>query len=257
MHINEEVCLATDTATIAIFDPAIMNKYSDEEGYWYEYLELKEFRSKDVLLIGTGADGYYKVRLATGDLQRPEKDFCVQVCGELGFLVTSGKLMIGAGEDLPGFGNEVEDSDGKFYNGKFISVPNGYYRVTLYEQNFLESTEFWNSTDKELPADLVIQIHEIVQMKPTVKEVTSEVRFTDDIEYQFEVESRKIGPIEGMRIKTIVVKRDGELKLKAGGPMEFKLHCDSLSGYSPKDKVEVEVISVDRKNDSCYVKIVS
>jgi Family of unknown function (DUF6386) len=110
--------IATDTATLCVFDvESLKARLRDDADWWTTTdAELHEVNAGNVVFLGLGFDGNYLIHLV-GDL--PNAQANVQ------FKVLSGRVFIGAGEEVSADGLEPECLRG----GKFIDLPKGSYIV--------------------------------------------------------------------------------------------------------------------------------
>ncbi len=132
--LDERIVFPTDTASLALFDPAVLQHRigSESDDVWLaesDFHEMPEVASGDISLVALGADGFYELRLTRGDLTSDEKRVAKRMDQQLGCRVASGKLCIGGGETLPALGNDTEMREGE---GEVLALPNGQYVLTVY-----------------------------------------------------------------------------------------------------------------------------
>lgn len=110
--------VATDTATVCIFDPAALRHRVDDVGDWWSIPrnELQELVSRNVAIFNLGGDGAYEVRLRRS---LPRADVQVSLTAP------SGRLFIGPGEEISGGGFEPNGQWGGF----FVDVAPGDYEI--------------------------------------------------------------------------------------------------------------------------------
>ena len=111
----------TDTATICVFDPAVMmHRLNDDDDWWsVPEEELKEVRTGNAFFVGLGRDGRYEVEMhnqaADGGIKANVR--CV-----------SGRIFIGAAEEVTAGGFEPECIRG----GSFVELTPGVYRAAIW-----------------------------------------------------------------------------------------------------------------------------
>ena len=112
--------IATDTASLVIFDvAALKHRFDDTCDWWADPRdELVELRARNVLIVGLGSDGFYDVS-ASDKLDITAARFSLKA--------PSGRIFIGPGEEITGGGFEP---DGK-WGGYFIAVPPGDCEVSV------------------------------------------------------------------------------------------------------------------------------
>ncbi|WP_402718110.1 DUF6386 family protein [Janthinobacterium rivuli] len=110
--------IVTGTATVCVFDPALVRHRLDDDCDWWSLpsAELAAVNAGQVAFFNVGGDGAYDIALHA-ELAEP------QVVVHLA--VTSGRVFIGAGEDVTGGGLEPDTP----YGGLFVDVPAGNYRL--------------------------------------------------------------------------------------------------------------------------------
>lgn len=112
--------VATDTATLAVFDPARLRHRRSAPADWWTWPPdvLADLNAGNVLPVDLGADGVYDVTVHL-DEDRPPADSGPVVSGLVG--CDSGALFVGPGEDITGGGLEPD--------GFRLPCPVGSYRV--------------------------------------------------------------------------------------------------------------------------------
>ncbi|MDZ5633726.1 DUF6386 family protein [Janthinobacterium sp. GMG1] len=110
--------IVTGTATVCVFDPALLRHKLEEDCDWWSLpsAELAAVNAGQVAFFNVGGDGAYDIALHA-ELAEP------QVVVHL--TIASGRVFIGAGEDVTGGGLEPDTA----YGGLFVDVPAGSYRV--------------------------------------------------------------------------------------------------------------------------------
>jgi hypothetical protein len=98
----------TDTSTLAIFDPEALRHRIDDDCDWWTYLDdevLSEINSGNVGIFELGSDGSYELR--------QDDDFEPQSSIQL--RTPSGRIFLGAGEEISGGGLQPEAIRGGFF----------------------------------------------------------------------------------------------------------------------------------------------
>ena len=115
---STSVKIVTGTATVCVFDPALLRHKLEDECDWWSIpsAELAAVNAGQVAFFNVGGDGAYELALHE-ELAEP------QVIVHLA--VVSGRVFIGAGEDVTGGGLEPDTA----YGGLFVDLPAGSYRV--------------------------------------------------------------------------------------------------------------------------------
>lgn len=110
----------TDAATLCIFDAECLKHRLNDDSDWWSISddEVEEVNSGNVAFIGLGTDGQYDVILVD-TLDTPS---CV-----VNLKVVSGKLFVGAGEEVTSDGIEPDCTRG----GYFINKLPGNYIVAI------------------------------------------------------------------------------------------------------------------------------
>ncbi len=113
----------TDTATIAIFDPArLQHRLTDSADWWsIPADEIAEINQGNMLSVSTGSDGFYEIELFIGS----SSDYAVHT--EALVACESGQIFIGPGEVIPSDGLLTTDE----FGGRFITLTPGTYRVRV------------------------------------------------------------------------------------------------------------------------------
>lgn len=117
--------LQINTSTMIIYDlVSLKHRVSDDADWWsLREDEVEEMNKGNVLFLNLGDDGAYKVHI---------KNDVDEYTGSLFLNVPSGKVFIGAGEDVTGGDLEPDDSDA--ISGKFITLEPGSYEVKYKKQ---------------------------------------------------------------------------------------------------------------------------
>jgi hypothetical protein len=126
--------VATDTATIVIFDPECLKHRLEDACDWWSNPdeEVAEVNDGNVLFLSTGTDGVYDVEIVAG-----------KPAAEINFVEAlvknqSGRFFVGAGEHTSGEGlGPIEE-----YGNQFVNYPPGVYRVLAWMAD--DATVFLN-----------------------------------------------------------------------------------------------------------------
>lgn len=116
----------TDTAILVIYDLISLNHKINDAADWWSLPEdeVEEINKGNVLFFNLGNDGAYKVNI---------KNDVDEYTGSLFLNVPSGKVFIGAGEDVTGGDLEPDDTDA--ISGEFIILEPGTYEVKYKKQD--------------------------------------------------------------------------------------------------------------------------
>ena len=126
--------VATDTATLVVFDPVGLRHRLSASHDWWTWAPTcaEEMNAGNLLAVDLGADGVYEVVIHL-DVDRPETEN--GVVGEIA--CDSGELFIGPGEQITADGLEADESLG----GIFLPVPEGTYRAHFGRDK--DTVEVW------------------------------------------------------------------------------------------------------------------
>ena len=110
--------IVTGTATVCVFDPALVRHKLEDDGDWWSIpsAELAAVNGGQVAFFNVGGDGAYDIALHA-ELAEPH--------ASVHLAIVSGRVFIGAGEDVTGGGLEPDTA----YGGLFVDVPVGGCRV--------------------------------------------------------------------------------------------------------------------------------
>nr|WP_238935486.1 DUF6386 family protein [Enterobacter hormaechei] len=102
---HEIIHFQTNTATVVIYDLVSLKHRVNDDADWWSLPEdeVVEINKGNVLFLNVGDDGTYKVYI---------KNDVEEYIGALFLNVPSGKVFIGAGEDVTGGDLEPDDSEG-------------------------------------------------------------------------------------------------------------------------------------------------
>ena len=120
------ISIQTDTATLVIYDlMSLKHRINDDADWWsLPEDEVEEINKGNLLFLNLGDDGAYKVHI---------KNDVDEYTGSLFLSVPSGKVFIGAGEDVTGGDLEPDDTDA--ISGEFIILEPGTYEVKYKKQD--------------------------------------------------------------------------------------------------------------------------
>lgn len=133
----------TDTATMAVFDPAALVHRCEDTADWWSVPtdEISEINQGHVLFVGLGADGCYEVDIfrKLGEAGLNGNYLCANLS------VLSGCLYIGAAEQVPAgdFGPETT------YGGALIYAMRGKIEVRVYRQSPNKLVVEYETTSEE------------------------------------------------------------------------------------------------------------
>ncbi|MDN2676495.1 MULTISPECIES: DUF6386 family protein [unclassified Janthinobacterium] len=118
MTAGASVSIVTGTATLCVFDPALLRHKLEDDCDWWSIpsAELAAVNAGQVAFFNVGGDGAYDIALHA---ELAEPHVVVHLA------VVSGRVFIGAGEDVTGGGLEPDTA----YGGLFVDVPAGSYRL--------------------------------------------------------------------------------------------------------------------------------
>ena len=121
--VEKRIC--TDTAAFCLYDlDALTHRLADVCDWWsIERDELAELNAGNCLIFGTGTDGSFDFEVAD-DRRIASADI------EVVIRAPSGKLYLGAGEDISGEEDQPEEGS-EHYPGLFLEVERGNYLVSL------------------------------------------------------------------------------------------------------------------------------
>jgi hypothetical protein len=139
------ISIQTDTATLVIYNLMSLKQRINDDADWWSLPEdeVEEINKGNLLFLNLGDDGAYKVHI---------KNDVDEYTGSLFLSVPSGKVFIGAGEDVTGGDLEPDDSDA--ISGEFISLDPGSYEVKYKKQgsdvlvSFTKATITGNSLEE-------------------------------------------------------------------------------------------------------------
>lgn len=239
---------STDTATLAIFDPPVLNHRIPGEGDWWtrDLLSVPELLSGDVTFLSLGGDGAYKARITSGSLTDTERDYANEVSPILGIRILSGMCFVGYGEAIPGEGFQVSSDAIQPGQGAFFPLPKGLYDLRVYHIAWSDSPQWWGASGLlagGAPPDLVITT---TPRSDTFVPPPSEPRLLGDTDtFLFPSSARVVGPVPGLLLPTEVRKAPSGLTLKACGPCGYKPSLRDYGAVSWRDRIVIRVLSVD------------
>jgi hypothetical protein len=242
------ILLSTDTATLAVFDPAVLAfRVSDRCDWWTDDLHLlPEVASGEVSLLSLSGDGFYKIRVTDGALTEAEAAYASELV-ILGLTVVSTEVFVGPGECLPGDGTSPVSTDpdeGRF----FIPVATGRYLVHAHAIAWNDAPDWYVPEGQPIPAntpaDVVLVLHPLLPGSLFTPPVSEPRIFSNFGKWLFPDLPRRLGPVPGMILTTTVVRRRDELVLKPCGPLGYRPILEDMAGLNWQDRVTVEVVAV-------------
>jgi len=259
LGLNETILFGTDTATLAVFDPALLAlRVDDVDGWWCgSFHSVSEVASGRIALFGLGGDGVYKLRVTSQELTSAESSYATEVI-TLGIEVESGRVFVGAGECIPSGGAALEP--GTEANGSFITVPPGQYNVAVYAVMWEDATDWFTGAGEPVsdsaPADFVLRLTRRVE---SFVALSTEPRFVAGLEAQwlFPEQPRRLGPVPGMILSTSVALRRDVLVLKPCGPGGYRPIVEDMSRLRWRDRIQVRVLSVNHQAREFVAEIVA
>lgn len=256
--IEESLLFSTDAATLAVFDPQLLqSKVAAPSDWWVgQFHAVPEVAMGRIALFGLGGDGVYKVRVTEQELTSAEASYATAAIA-LGVEVPSGRLFVGAGECLPGGGGRLDSSNtGK---GAFLRVPSGRYVLTGYSIEWRDAPDWFADEGQPVsaaaPADVVLRL--APRVAPFVAPRANPRFFTDPGNWLFPEKPRSLGPVPGMVLSTSVALRRDDLVLKPCGPAGYRPVIAGMSRVRWKDRVRVRVLAVDHDAREFTAEIVA
>ncbi|MEM0968042.1 MAG: DUF6386 family protein [Verrucomicrobiota bacterium] len=252
MPLDQTVPFATDTATLAIFDPEVLrHRLGESPDWWCEdnLSEVPEVRDGRISLLNLRHDSSYEVRVTDGELTCDERDYAAHNVRDLGLEVTSGSVFVGPGECIPS-ATPLEEADVR--RGALIQVPHGQYSVDAYGLFYAASKKFWkqdlSDLDMELaPCDFVVVLR---SRAGDIAAPNQEPCIAGLFEHWvFPSSTREVGPEPGMILTTLTRRNHrGELVFEACGPGFYSPeNLEGADGIEEWDYVSVKVGEVDHE----------
>ena len=123
--------IVTGTATLCVFDPALVRHKLEDDCDWWSIpsAELAAVNGGQVAFFNVGGDGAYDL-VVHDELAEPHVS--------VHLAIASGRVFIGAGEDVTGGGLEPDTA----YGGIFVDVPVGACRVQAHRDGARISLAF-------------------------------------------------------------------------------------------------------------------
>lgn len=123
--------IVTGTATLCVFDPALVRHKLEDDCDWWSIpsAELAAVNGGQVAFFNVGGDGAYDL-VVHDELAEPHVS--------VHLAIASGRVFIGAGEDVTGGGLEPDTA----YGGIFVDVPVGGCRVQAHRDGARISLAF-------------------------------------------------------------------------------------------------------------------
>jgi Family of unknown function (DUF6386) len=256
--INETLIFSTDAATLAVFDPQLLQSKVAAAGDWWvgQFHCVPEVADGRIALFGLGGDGVYKVRVTDQELTDAETSYATAAIA-LGIQVTSGYVFVGAGECLPGDGVQFDSSNAA--NGTPLAMPAGEYLLTGYSIEWQAAPD-WFADDAQpvpaaAPADLVLQL--APRVVPFAAPRANPRFFAAAEDWLFPERPRRLGPVPGMLLSTSVALRRDDLVLKPCGPGSYRPVVPDMSRLRWKDRARVRVVAVNHDAREFTAEIVA
>jgi hypothetical protein len=245
--LNVTVRFFTDTATLAVFDPAVLaHRVEDDVDWWCgDFAAIDEVRNGSASIVSVGSDGVYQVRITDADLTEHERDYAAELISGLGLTVQSGSVYVGPGECLPSDGHALDES--AIERGALLQLMEGNFLADLYRISWFEAPIWWRESGQapdDAPADFVVKLRERVGPYPGL---CSSPRFTNSSQgFLFSSQTRRVGPEPGMILKSKVRKNpDGQLSVAECGPGSYRVALEDYSMVRWRQHFRFQVISVD------------
>jgi hypothetical protein len=125
---EEKFKFSTGTATIVIFDVKALKHRLDDAADWWSVpsFELAEVNLGNVLIIALGEDGVYFADVTDGIFEVNNSIVGMLNC-------PTGKIFIGAGEDISGAGYDPENT--RHLSGQIVEMAPGTYELMVSRKN--------------------------------------------------------------------------------------------------------------------------
>ncbi len=131
---DQPFSVMTDTASLAIFDNAVLEHRVNDEVDWLcedDYHQIKEVKCGDIALLSVSNDGIYNIIVSKNPLDEATKQGAVASV-TLGLKVISNQCFVGNAESLPG-GEHITTLENIWSGrGGFFDLDNGLYDVSIY-----------------------------------------------------------------------------------------------------------------------------
>ena len=244
---NHEITISTDVATIAFFDPIILDSHRNDAADWWacSFEEISEINDGLVTFVSTGSDGVFSIKITTGELTELEKIHAVDVIDNLGVKVSSEKLYIGDGINIPGGGYNSSTE-------KSISFPNGNYKLTIYAIN--------QPDDGTLPDVIAI----ISPRDQNDQIVTKRLMLEwDNSNYLFNPKPKlKLGKVlsgkvwKTNRTESGLIIKDSEYSWP-DSHSDYDAILEDMSQVNRGDKVKIKTIAINEEEDLLVCELIS
>lgn len=248
---DQMALVMTDTATLAVFDPALRREPLEGGADWWDLPlnEIPEVARGDMVMLSLGSDGVYQVRITDGELTAVERAYAAATIGGLGLRVASGKLVLGGGEALP----DPDEPPGRVDpRCTVLAAPAGGFNVDAYRIDWRDSPRWWQEereTRDGTPPDVVLIVTPRRSPLPLLAR-EPQLHSTGGRSWVFPDEPREVGPVPGMLLTTTVRKGPKGLTLKECGPRWYTATFADYSQVQWKDRVRFRVTSVDHQTRS-------
>lgn len=158
MKIDKTVDFFTDIATLALFDPQVLEHRVNESAYWWNsnFSLLDEVDKGKLTLLHLGSDGDWSARITDGELSKDEHLHLSKQTGPVGLEVVSGSVFLGKGEYLPSKEVSLSQENLEADSGSFVRVKPGKYDIHAH-------LLFWENIPKENGPDIILTLSERVK----------------------------------------------------------------------------------------------
>jgi len=266
ISLNETIKFFTDTATLAVFDPATMQERIHSEADWWcngDLKNLEEVRNGLISIVSVSNDGYYKVRVTTESLTQDEKDFSRCVIGPLGVASKSEKVFIGKGECLPGGDYLISPKDISSGDGKFIELPAGNYDLYFY---FVNAAGYASESKVKSLPDIVVTI---VNRTNTFLNVNTEPRIDSTIETFLFPSKKNASKLKPKLNKILKAKVWSTTRTTSGKAIKeisgsfwpdeyrsFEIILEDMSQVEWGDRITIKTTRLDEENKIIYAELI-
>jgi hypothetical protein len=264
MKLDQTFRFYTDTATLAIFDPLVLEHRKDAfDWFSQDFSTLPEVTEGLIALVAISNDGYYQVRV-TDELSSNEKNFAREVTPRLGLVSKSGHIFIGQGEFLPADGlmPTLEDLKSSTNMGSFIDLPPGEYDLLVY---LIDAEGYVSQSVSMSMPDLVIVITKRMGQFQPIKEEPRINLGVDTFLFPSTENKNKPKPRVGKMLTGVVFKTDRTpsgliIKQKnTSWPRSYdgyEIRLKDMTLVEWQDRVKFKTIEVDLENKIIYAEFI-
>lgn len=251
--------MATDTASMAIADPATLaHRVNDDVDWWiWDYDENEEVINGQIALVDLSCDGCYEFRVTSDALYDIEKRYARKKI-TYGLKVESGQFFIGHAESLPGGGDQIEIQSGS-EQGIMVECPNGQYTLTLYAIDTDLAKDDGVIKNLSEMASIVV----VIEKKPFNKSQLSSTQLFDETD-TFLFSSEALRDVLRLNIKghvSVSITKSGlTLQPDLGWPNAYmsvdKLLLDDMTQVRYGDYCLVESCRLDKDTNTVYCQLI-